>query len=374
MSAGRPGVSKRSPRPITALCRAVGACTAASTVRSPRSRTWRVAAMSCRRWPPSRSRRGRVLLPASRSDLPGPLSQPTVRRFNGELLLPAALIPEEIEAGRLRALIVLGGNLVAGLPDTERVIATLGQLEALAVLDVRRNATTAVGTHVIACTDQLEHVDVTFLDLFNPAVAVQFSDAVVEPPNSRQPMWRTIATLARSLDFDILGDNADPASVSNDTVLSKAARGLDIDDLRRTGGPRVEASAMYGWAQSKLPTGRWQLAPPPLVAQLQAITHPPGLVVTPRRQLRHQNAQPFRTGDVPDALMHPGDALAAGVSDGEIVEISSATGVLRIELRVTDSTVRGSVSIPHGWEDVNVNRLMSREDRWSADDAALVKV
>jgi predicted molibdopterin-dependent oxidoreductase YjgC len=250
----------------------------------------------------------------------------------------------------------------AGLPDTERVIAALGHLEALAVLDVRRNATTAAGTHVIACTDQLERVDVTFLDLFNPAVAVQFSDAVVESPNSRQPMWRTIATLAQSLGFDILGDNADPASVSNDTVLSRAARGLDIDDLRRTGGPRVEASAMYGWVQSKLPTGRWQLAPPPLVAQLQAITHPPGLVVTPRRQLRHQNAQPFRTGDVPDALMHPDDAFAAGVSDGEIVEISSATGVLRIELRVTDSTARGSVSIPHGWEEVNVNRLMSRDD------------
>ncbi len=96
--------------------------------------------------------------------------------------------------------------------------------------------------------------------------------------------------------------------------------------------------------------------------------------MTPRRQLRHQNAQPFRTGDVPDALMHPDDALAAGVSDGEIVEISSATGVLRIELHVSDSTARGSVSIPHGWEDVNVNRLMSREDRWSADDAELVKV
>ena len=60
--------------------------------------------------------------------------------------------------------------------------------------------------------------------------------------------------------------------------------------------------------------------------------------------------------------MHPDDAFAAGVSDGEIVEISSATGVLRIELRVTDSTARGSVSIPHGWEDVNVNRLMSHDD------------
>src|SRR5262249_18772064 len=128
----------------------------------------------------------------------------------------------------------------------------------------------------------------------------------------------------------------------------------------------VARAEVYEWAEARLPHGRWDLAPGALVEQFASLASAsgdaPALVLTPRRQPRHMNGQHFRDGDEPTALLHPAEAAEHDIRDGDLVEIVSAVGALRLRAEVMDTTVRGAVSVPHGWGDTNVNQLISSRE------------
>jgi anaerobic selenocysteine-containing dehydrogenase len=306
----------------------------------------------------------RDALPANPPSAPGPESRPDIPRLLGEW--PAALITDEIEAGRLRALVVLGGNVVTALPDTGRLLQAIDRLDALAVFEVSSTETVDLATHVVACPGQLERSDLPTLDLFQPALSTQYTAPAVTRPPSLVSMWRSIAEVGLGLGIELLGDGADLDDVSDDDVLAHVARGRDLDSLRTAGGAVVAAPAVYEWAESRLPAGQWDLAPSPLVDQFTSIAttrdERPGLVLTPRRQPRHMNGQHFRAGDEPAVLLHPLDAAAAGISDGDLVDVLSAAGALRVRAQVTEAIAPGAVSVPHGWGGANVNQLISARE------------
>lgn len=82
----------------------------------------------------------------------------------------------------------------------------------------------------------------------------------------------------------------------------------------------------------------------------------------------------------PVLMMHPDDAAARGIADGDLVELSSSIGTVSVPVKVTDDVVRGSVCYPHGfghnggWQranaagGVNINLLADPQagDRFSA--------
>jgi anaerobic selenocysteine-containing dehydrogenase len=70
------------------------------------------------------------------------------------------------------------------------------------------------------------------------------------------------------------------------------------------------------------------------------------------------NGRTIRDGDRPEVLLHPVDAEAAGVGDGELVDVVSSVGTIRLTVRVTEATRSGAASIAHGWADANVNLLV----------------
>jgi anaerobic selenocysteine-containing dehydrogenase len=48
-------------------------------------------------------------------------------------------------------------------------------------------------------------------------------------------------------------------------------------------------------------------------------------------------------------MMHPSDAEARGVEEGERVEVRSRVGVLEVEVERSDALMPGVVCLPHGW-------------------------
>jgi anaerobic selenocysteine-containing dehydrogenase len=48
-------------------------------------------------------------------------------------------------------------------------------------------------------------------------------------------------------------------------------------------------------------------------------------------------------------LLHPEDAQAKGIENGDRVEVISAVGKVQIEVEVSDEIMPGVVSIPQGW-------------------------
>lgn len=301
-------------------------------------------------------------LPPAAPDAPSPPSRPDIGRSGGEW--PAALIPDEIEAGRLRALVVLGTNLPTAVPEPGRMTAALGQIDALVAIDVQHNATTDLATHLFACAGQLERADVVSLELNANAVYQHYTAPVVTPRADRPPMWQTLGRIGTGLGLEVLGAGIDPMATTTDDVIARMARGDALTRLQAAGGLDVEGGPVYGWVQPRLPRGRWDLAPPVLVAQLAQLSDAPrpSLVLTPRRSPKRMNWQHFRDGDRHEALLHPDDAAAAGVADDDLIDVTTSTGSIRVPVRVTDAIVAGAVSIGHGLEHANVNVLIDRHD------------
>jgi anaerobic selenocysteine-containing dehydrogenase len=299
--------------------------------------------------------------PASRPDLPG--------RF-GER--PCAGLVDEIESGAVRALVVLGGNPVTALPETARMRAALARLDVLAVADVVDTATVALATHVIPVAGQLERADVTtYVELFLSQVAVQHTPAVVPVGADRRPLWQVLGQLGRRLGLDVLDGGLDPDTCTERELMAAlvARSGADTTGLGDRAEVRVaDPPRPQGWVtEHALPDGRWRLAPDPLVQQLAGeLARAPDerLVVTPRRVVRRMNSAlaPAADAETTDAaLLHPADAAAAGVVDGQAVCVTSATGTLLTTVRLRDDLARGTVSVPHGLPDRNVSSLTSGE-------------
>jgi anaerobic selenocysteine-containing dehydrogenase len=49
---------------------------------------------------------------------------------------------------------------------------------------------------------------------------------------------------------------------------------------------------------------------------------------------------------VPECVLHPDDAAARGLEDGQVVELHNDHGTVRLQLRVSDETARGVAFVP----------------------------
>jgi anaerobic selenocysteine-containing dehydrogenase len=299
---------------------------------------------------------------------PGPASRPELVSRWGER--PSVALLDEIEAGNVRALFVLGGNPLTALPEAERLRTAFSQLDVLVVADVLRTDTSLVATHAFPCTGQLERPDVPLtVDQFLPVLGTRYTPAIMPPSAERRPMWWPLAQLGRRLGVEVLPNGFDPDTATDEDLLSTLQLPIPWNDLRRD-RVVVEHSVVHGWVERRLlPHGRWRIAPEPLVGQLAALQPPAPLVLVPRRQLRHLNSQlrePTATAgprpDLPEVLVHPADAAAATLADGDAVEVRSATGAVVGRLRVDPDIRRGALSIPHGFAAPNVGNLTSGRD------------
>lgn len=289
---------------------------------------------------------------------PGPRSRPETQSFMGEW--PCATLIDEIGAGNIRVLLNLGGSLLTSFPDTVAMRRALRRLDVLATTEIIANETTALSTHVLPTKDQLERSDITIWDALSSRVSAQHTPAVVAPVGDRRSMWWFLAELGRRLGHDI----ADPTQ-SDDAILTgvAAAARYPLPAIADTGWVDAGHELPASWVQRHIQRmGGWRLAPRILVDQLAALSKPAPLVLVPRRQMRRLNAQFDFLGDPADILMHPDDASAAGILDGDTVTLRSARGELTGAVKLTRHVRKGVLSVPHGHAEANVNQLTDRND------------
>ena len=115
--------------------------------------------------------------PKARCSGPVRRSRPETQSFLGEW--PCAVLPDEIEAGNIRAFLNFGGAILASFPDRNRLEPALRSLELLVTTDIVMTPTAAISTHVLPTKDQLERADVSLWDFLTPRVSMQHTPAVV---------------------------------------------------------------------------------------------------------------------------------------------------------------------------------------------------
>jgi anaerobic selenocysteine-containing dehydrogenase len=285
---------------------------------------------------------------------PGPASRPDTQAFLGEW--PCAALADEIEAGHIRAVLNFGGSILTSFPDATRLEAALRSLEVLVATEIIANPETAISTHVLPTKDQLERADLTLWDFLVPRVSVQYTAPVVEPVGDRRSAWWILAEIGRRLGHD-LGN----ATATDDELLARmlARARCGFADATASGFAEVPVELPADWVERYLDrSGGWRLAPALLVDQLAGLRAPAApLVLIPRRQARKLNGAMDFLGEPTDVILHPDDATAAGVVDGDAVVVRTDRGELVGTAKVDASIRRGAVSVPHGHHRANVNVL-----------------
>jgi anaerobic selenocysteine-containing dehydrogenase len=292
--------------------------------------------------------------------------------------MPAGIMAEEIETpgrGQLRALIVSAGNPLASVPDPKRLRAAFGKLDLLVSIDLFVNETGRHADFVLPATTWLERDDVpvAFLPFFVRPF-VQWTDAVVDPAGEAREEWRIVEALGRELETV-------PASVPPVRWLRRLGITITpkrmLELLLRTGPARLTTARLRrhphglvlgeSWKTGVLRPGRVRLAPPEIVAEIGRLEREPppddGLRLIGLRQLRRHNSwmndvPSLARGARPPALrMHPRDASARSISDGDVVTVRATTGELSVAVAVTDEMTPGTVALPHGYLEPNSNLL-----------------
>jgi len=137
--------------------------------------------------------------------------------------------------------------------------------------------------------------------------------------------------------------------------VKRAAHGIDLGPLRpqtpgvlRTKGKRLQLTPTEFLAEA---AELERLA----AERDAALSNGYDLVLIGRRQLRsnnswmHNSARLMKGDDRCTALLHPDDASARGVADGQRARVTSAAGSIELPVEVSDEIRAGVISIPHGF-------------------------
>ncbi|MFT3859623.1 MAG: molybdopterin-dependent oxidoreductase [Aquabacterium sp.] len=308
--------------------------------------------------------------------------------FGGEL--PVSVMAEEMLApgeGRVRALVTSCGNPVLSTPNGRQLEQALSQLDFMVSIDFYLNETTR-HAHVIlppTCGVEHDHYDLVFLHLAVRNVA-RYSEAVVPAAPGALHDWEIYSELARRYARRVwslerasarqrLTDMAMrgimgrmPPRKMLDMGLKRSKRGVSFKQL--LAHPHgVDLGPLQPSLLDKLQRRqrRIDLMPDAIRQELPQLT---GLLITAvdaqalaadalkligRRHVRSNNSwmhnsERLVSGKPRCTLwMHPQDAEARYLQDGQIVSVSSRVGQVQVPLQVTPDIRPGVVSLPHGW-------------------------
>jgi len=260
---------------------------------------------------------------------PGPASRPDLAGVFGER--PSAALVDEIEAGEVRALMIMGGNPLTAAPDPDRLRAAFAKLYVLAVFDSFDNELTELATHVVPCSWITERDDFRYMPSLGVARAY-LSPALVPLSAERRHAWWVFDQLGRRLGVDIF-EGADADGVDDETVIRRIARAsCDYADTVIEAGPvGVDVPFRYGWFHEKaLPEGRWRLAPPVLADRLSEVWSEPGggPKLASGRILESVNSAHYAKAEEGPPPIHVGADVARdhAIDAGDRIRVGTSSG------------------------------------------------
>jgi anaerobic selenocysteine-containing dehydrogenase len=271
--------------------------------------------------------------------------------------LGAALL--DYDAPPVKALFVYNSNALATTPDQERVRAGLLREDLFTVVYDQVLTDTALYADVLLpATAFLEHRE---LARGYGALVIHRIEPVAEAPGEARPNYQVFAELIRRLGLDRPGDLDDPdamerALLANSEGNRRALAGLDgariadapcgpspvqfVDNFPLT--PDRKAHLCPAELDAEAPQGLYAFQPDPATAAAPLALISPATNRTINSYLGH-----LRRGRVP-LEMHPADAAARGLSDGDRVRVWNGYGEVVTGLRLTADLAPGVVCLPKG--------------------------
>ena len=275
----------------------------------------------------------------------------------------------------VRALIVYNNNPVAVCPESSKVTAGFSREDLFTVvMDSFLTDTADYADIVLPATTQLEHVDVhkSYGHLY-----VLANNRAIAPLGESLPNIEVFRRLAQRMGFEDACFRDSDDEVARQALGSghRNLKGISWDALKARGWQRLavpETFAPFAEGGFATPSGKCEFFSESLAKQgidplpfynppaelpssnpALARRYPLNFISPPRRNFLNSsfaNLPRFREGDKPPELeLHPDDAAARGIADGDAVRVFNDRGSFRAVARVNGKPRRGVVVALSVW-------------------------
>lgn len=270
-------------------------------------------------------------------------------------------------AGQIKGMYILGENPFLSDPNTNKVRKALAHLDFLVVQDIFLTETAEFADVILPASSYFEKTG-TFT---NTDRRVQVGRQVLPLPGDAREDWRIICEISRRMGYAM--DYPSTAEVFAEFAgLTEGYRGLTHDALGARGKlwPCADPANSDGEQilfSDKFPTvsGRGKFVPCPYLLPAERVDMEYPFVLNTGRVLEH-----WHTGTMtrrshalneiePDAFVaiHPDDLRGQGMSAGELIQVASRRGKIRLRTRSDAGLERGTIFIPFHFREASANTL-----------------
>ncbi len=289
------------------------------------------------------------------------------RKLDGKPGLTVVEIMDDILAGGIKGMYIMGENPAMSDPDANHAREALAALEHLVVQDIFLTETAYLADVILPASSFAEKTG----SFTNTDRVVQLGRQALDPPgDARQDLW-IIQQMAHRLGLDWA--YAGPAAVFDEMRrLMPSIAGITWDRLEHDGAVTYPCRAPGDPGEPVVFTrefpregGRARFVPADIIpADERPDTEYPVVLIT-GRQLEHWHTGSMtrRAGVLdalepdPVALVHPLDLEALGGRPGDVITIASRRGEVALYARADDGTPRGAVFVPFCYYEAAINRL-----------------
>jgi assimilatory nitrate reductase catalytic subunit len=291
--------------------------------------------------------------------------------------LKAVDLFEAVGSGRVKAVWIMATNPMISLPEAEQARTALGACPLVVVSDCVRRTDTAAFAHVLLPAAAWGEKDGT---VTNSERRISRQRAFMPAPGEAKPDWWIISQVGRRMGYSEAFDYSGPAAIFREHAKlsghgNDGSRDFDISGLAAIDDAGYDALAPVQWpVNTKAPKGTPRifgdgtfftedrrarfvpLTPTPPVNRPDT-DYP--LVLNTGRTRDHWHTM-TRTGKSarlsahavePAIDMHPADAAANAIEDGDLAQLESRWGRMVARAHLTDAQTAGSVFAPIHWTD-----------------------
>jgi anaerobic selenocysteine-containing dehydrogenase len=290
------------------------------------------------------------------------LARGPVRQIN---MVQLGRVLTEPQTPPVRALFVYNANPVAMTPDQGRILAGLAREDLFTIEHEQELTDTARFADVLLpATTIFEQRE---LHKSYGHYTLQYSDAVIEPLGESLSNPALFARLSHAMGFDepALGDGEDALLAAALAGAGERLGGAGPAELRRARALPLrfgDGDTPIAFVTDTPPGGRVDLDPPALagVAYVSPQGSDPLVLLSPASsKLINSIFGEFNLAR-PALDMHPADAAARGLRDGQPVRVFNQLGEVHVPLHLTGELRRGVVVLPKGlWRSSTLNGFTS---------------
>ena len=302
-------------------------------------------------------------------------------------------LPEYVEEGKIRAGVLLGANAMMW-PQTPLYQEAIKNMEFTVAIDYYMRPWTHDYVDMLLpaamCYERMAPIAVFGRKIF-------LREPVVEPAGQAREDWRILLELGCALGFEeeCFGGSVEAAL---EDMMAGSGLGITLADLREhpegydvpgepteprhyeTGGLRKDGEPGFN-----TPTGKVELVStvleqygfeglPVYEEPVYSPVSTPELTMDYPLVLNSGGRVPYYTHSKlrdlpwlnqfmpePVVRLHPKDAEARGIADGDPVRVFNQFGEVAMKAEVSNIVLPGAVDVIHGWQQADINLLTSRD-------------